>query len=82
MGGALQRRRVSDHRRGAELGGKRVGRALPVPPEWNLPAVVWDGAPARRAGAMEALSTRRVKRLRGWGWIQDAFQSRPSAEAA
>ncbi len=33
---------------------------LPVLEEWKLPAVVWDGAPAHRARAMEALPTRRV----------------------
>lgn len=34
---------------------------LPVLQRWDLPAVVWDGAPAHRAKAMEALSTRRIQ---------------------
>lgn len=107
---------------------------LPVLEEWDLPAVVWDGAPAHRAKAMEALPMRRVlqpayspelnpaervfeevrrwtegkvydrleakqaaadaylktlqadperiKRLCGWGWIQEALQSLPPAKAA
>lgn len=34
---------------------------LPVLQEWNLPAVVWDGAPAHRAKAMNELDTTRVR---------------------
>jgi transposase len=33
---------------------------LPVLEEWALPCVVWDGAPAHRAKAMQVLKTVRV----------------------